>query len=43
MDAIIAILALIGGTTILALLVCLALWLLGYAEIEIEEKTDDNE
>ena len=43
MNAIIAILALIGGTTILALLVVLALWLLGYAEIEIEEKTDDNE
>lgn len=43
MDTLIAILALVGGTTILALLVCLALYLLGYAEIEIEEKTDDNE
>ena len=43
MNAVIAILALIGGTTILALLVALALYLLGYAEIEIEEKTDDNE
>ena len=43
MNAVIAILALVGGTTLLALMVCLALWLLGYAEIEIEEKTDDNE
>ena len=43
MDTLIAILALVGGVTILALVVCLALWLLGYAEIEIEEKTDDNE
>ena len=43
MDAVIAILALVGATTILALLVVLALWLLGYAEIEIEEKTDGNE
>jgi len=44
MNAIIAILALVGGTTILALLVCLALYLAGWdAEIEIEEKTDDNE
>ena len=43
MNAVIAILALVGGTTILALAGCLALWLLGYAEIEIEEKTDDNE
>ena len=43
MDTLIAILALVGGTIILALMVCLALWLLGYAEIEIEEKTDDNE
>ena len=44
MNAVIAILALVGGTTILALLVALALWLAGWdAEIEIEEKTDDNE
>lgn len=43
MNAVIAILALVGGTTILALVVCLALWLLGYAEIEMEEKTDDND
>ena len=43
MNAIIAILALVGGTTILARVGCLALWLLGYAEIEKEEKTDDNE
>ena len=43
MNALIAILALVGGITILALLVFLALWLLGYAEVEIEEKTDDNE
>ena len=43
MNALIAILALIGGTVILALLVVLALWLLGYTEIEIEEKTEDNE
>ena len=43
MNAFIAILALVGGTTILALLVVLALWLMGYAEIEIEEKTDGNE
>lgn len=43
MNAVIAILALVGGTTILALVVVLALWLLGYPEIEIEEKTDDNE
>lgn len=41
MNALIAILALVGGITILALLVCLALWLLGYAEIEIEERNDD--
>ena len=41
MDAVIAILALVGATTILALLVVLALWLLGYAEIEIEERNDD--
>lgn len=42
MNAIIAILALIGGTTILALLVALALWLAGWdAEIEIEERNDD--
>lgn len=42
MDAVIAILALVGGTTILALLVCLALYLAGWdAEIEIEERNDD--
>ena len=43
MNALIAILALVGGITILALVVCLALCLMGYAEIEIEEKTDGNE
>ena len=42
MNAVIAILALVGGTTILALLVCLALYLSGWdAEIEIEERNDD--
>ena len=42
MKALIAILALVGGTTILALLVALALWLAGWdAEIEIEERNDD--
>lgn len=41
MDTFIAILALVGGVTILALVVCLALYLLGYAEIEIEERNDD--
>ena len=42
MNAIIAILALVGGITILALLVCLALHLAGWdAEIEIEERNDD--
>ena len=42
MNAVIAILALVGGITILALLVCLALYLAGWdAEIEIEERNDD--
>lgn len=41
MNAVIAILALVGGVTILALLVCLALCLAGYTEIEIEERNDD--
>ena len=42
MNAIIAILALVGGTTILALLGALALWLAGWdAEIEIEERNDE--
>lgn len=42
MNALIAILALVGGVTILALLVFLALWLVGWdAEIEIEERNDD--
>ena len=42
MNALIAILALVGGITILALLVCLALWFAGWdAEIEIEERNDD--
>lgn len=42
MNAVIAILALVGGVTILALLVFLALWLSGWdAEIEIEERNDD--
>lgn len=42
MNALIAILALVGGVTILALLVVLALWLAGWdAEIEIEERNDD--
>lgn len=42
MNAVIAILALVGGVTILALLVFLALWLTGWdAEIEIEERNDD--
>ena len=41
MNALIAILALVGGITILALLVFLALWLAGYTEIEIEERNDD--
>lgn len=40
MNAVIAILALIGGITILALLVVFALCLVGYAE-EIEERNDD--
>lgn len=39
MNAFIAILALVGGVTILALLVVFALWLVGYAEIE--ERNDD--
>ena len=42
MNAVIAILALVGGITILALLVCLALYLTGWdAEIEIEERNDE--
>lgn len=41
MNAVIAILALVGGVTILALLVVLALWLMGYTEIDIEERNDD--
>jgi hypothetical protein len=42
MNALIAILALVGGVTILALLVFLALYLSGWdAEIEIEERNDD--
>ena len=41
MNALIAILALVGGITILALLVFPALWLMGYTEIEIEERNDD--
>ena len=41
MNALIAILALVGGITILALLVFLALWLMGYTGIEIEERNDD--
>ena len=40
MNAVIAILALVGGITILALLVCLALWLTGW-DAEIEERNDD--
>jgi hypothetical protein len=42
MNAVIAILALVGGVTILALLVVLALYLSDWdAEIEIEERNDD--
>ena len=40
MNAVIAILALVGGTTILALLVFLALWFAGW-DAEIEERNDD--
>ena len=42
MNAFIAILALVGGITILELQVVLALWLAGYTEIEIEEIEERN-